>query len=65
MAERTRAALARLIPARPWIALGLLVVGIAITIPSFWLHDLWLALAGLPFLAGALVFLLIPLPFGR
>lgn len=57
--------LERLIPVRPWIALGLLVVGVAITVPAFYLHNLWLALAGAPFLGGALAFLLIPLPYPR
>ena len=57
--------LARLIPVRPWIALALFVIGVAITVPAFYLHSLWLALAGAPFLGGALVFLLLPLPYPR
>lgn len=65
MAEKIRHSLAALIPVRPWIALALLLVGIAISVPAFWLHDLWAALAGLALLVGALLFLLIPLPFPR
>lgn len=57
--------LARLIPLRPWIALALLLTGIAITVLAFWTHDLWLALIGAVPLAGALGFLLIPLPHPR
>ncbi len=57
--------LSRLIPIRPWIALGLFVVGVAITIPAFAYHNLWMALAGAPFLGGALGFLLLPLPYSR
>lgn len=57
--------LARLIPLRPWIALGLLLVGIALTVTAFRTHDFWLALLGGAPLAGALGFLLIPLPHPR
>lgn len=60
-----RSTLARLIPLRPWIALALLLIGIAMTVPAFYLHDLWLALAGAVPLVGALLFLLIPLPHPR
>jgi hypothetical protein len=58
-------ALARLIPIRPWIALSSFLLGAAITVPSFYSHDLWGALIGLAFLGGALVVLLIPLPYPR
>jgi hypothetical protein len=58
-------ALARLIPIRPWIALGNFLLGAAITVPAFIAHDLWLALAGAVFLGGALGALLIPLPYPR
>ena len=58
-------ALARLIPVRPWIALGSFLLGAAITVPAFIAHDLYLAVAGLLFLGGALVTLLIPLPYPR
>ena len=57
--------LARTIPVRPWIALALFVVGVAVTVIAFWLHSLWLAIAGAPFLGGALGFLLLPLPYSR
>jgi general stress protein CsbA len=57
--------LARFIPIRPWVALALLVVGVAMTIPAFYLHNLWLALAGALPLGGALGILLIPLPYPR
>lgn len=57
--------LARVIPLRPWIALALLLTGVTITIAAFRLHDLWLALLGAVPLAGALGFLLIPLPHSR
>jgi hypothetical protein len=57
--------LARLIPLRPWIALALLLTGVAITITAFRQHNLWLALLGGAPLAGALGFLLIPLPHSR
>jgi hypothetical protein len=63
--KRLEARLQRLIPLRPWLALGSFVLGVLITIPAFWLHDLWLALAGAPFLAGGLLILLIPLPYCR
>lgn len=65
MAEKIRQSLAALIPVRPWIALGSLLTGIAISILSFWLHNLWTALLGLALMGGALVFLLIPLPHPR
>ena len=65
MEEKTKARLAPLIGIRPWIALGLLLTGIAITIPAFWIHNLWLALVGLAPLVGSLLFLLIPLPHSR
>lgn len=55
--------LARLIPLRPWIALALFIIGVAITVPAFYLHDLGLALAGALPLGGALGVLLIPLPY--
>ena len=58
-------ALARLIPIRPWIALGSFLLGAAITVPAFIAHDLYLAVAGLVFLGGALITLLIPLPYPR
>ncbi|MEJ2151931.1 MAG: hypothetical protein P8Y29_03015 [Gemmatimonadota bacterium] len=57
--------LTRFIPLRPWVALVLLLIGLAITIPAFKNHSLWLALAGAPFLGGALGILLIPLPYPR
>ncbi|HET6361383.1 MAG TPA: hypothetical protein VFH11_04940, partial [Gemmatimonadota bacterium] len=58
-------ALARLIPIRPWIALGNFLLGAAITVPAFIAHDLYLALLGAVFLGGALFTLLIPLPYSR
>jgi hypothetical protein len=58
-------ALARLIPVRPWIALASFLLGAAITVPAFVSHDLYLALAGAVFLGGALLTLLIPLPYSR
>ena len=57
--------LARLIPLRPWIALGSFVVGVVITVVAFWYHSLWLAVAGAPFLGGGLGVLVIPLPYPR
>ncbi len=57
--------LAKLIPVRPWIALALFLIGVAITVPAFAWSNLWLALAGAPFLGGGLGFLLIPLPYPR
>lgn len=57
--------LSRLIAVRPWIALACLVAGIAITVAAFYIHNLWLALAGAPFLGGAIGVLLIPLPYAR
>lgn len=65
MSEKIRHSLAPLIPLRPWIALALLLTGIAISIPAFWLHNLWAALLGLALMGGALVFLLVPLPHPR
>ncbi|MBW3660254.1 MAG: hypothetical protein KY397_01295 [Gemmatimonadetes bacterium] len=65
MPERIRPSLAPLIPLRPWIALTLLLLGMAVSIPAFWLHHLWAAIVGLLLMGGALVFLLIPLPFPR
>lgn len=65
MTERIKTRLARLIPVRPWIALSMLLLGIAISIPSFYYHDLWTALVGLALMGGALGFLLIPLPYPR
>ena len=58
-------ALARLIPIRPWIALSSFLLGAAITVPAFIGHDLYLALVGAVFLGGALVVLLLPLPYPR
>ncbi|MGH7566070.1 MAG: hypothetical protein ACREK2_04490 [Gemmatimonadota bacterium] len=58
-------ALARLIPVRPWIALTNFLLGAAITAPAFYLHDLLLAVIGLVILGGALLVLLIPLPYPR
>ncbi|MGH7589100.1 MAG: hypothetical protein ACRELU_10965 [Gemmatimonadota bacterium] len=63
--ERIRAALARLIPIRAKIALGSLVLGILLTVVSFYLHDLGLALVGALPLGGSLALLLIPLPHPR
>ena len=63
--ERIHAALARLIPIRAKIALGSLVVGILLTVVSFYLHDLRLALVGALPLGGSLALLLIPLPHPR
>jgi hypothetical protein len=57
--------LTRFIRVRPWIALVFLLIGVAITIPAFKNHNLWLAIAGGPFLGGALGILLIPLPYPR
>lgn len=62
MRERT---LARLIPLRPWMALGSFLLGAALTVPAFYMHDLILAVIGLVVLGGALVVLLIPLPYPR
>ncbi|MFN2383786.1 MAG: hypothetical protein ABR559_05920 [Gemmatimonadota bacterium] len=63
--ERLHAALARLIPVRHWLALASFVTGVLITVCAFHNHNLWLALAGAPFLGGALGVLLIPLPYSR
>ena len=62
MREQT---LARLIPVRPWIALSNFLLGAAITVPAFYMHDLLLAVIGLALLGGALFVLLIPLPYPR
>ncbi len=58
-------ALARLIPLRPWIALTNFLLGAALTVSAFYLHDLLLAVVGLAILGGALFVLLIPLPYPR
>lgn len=63
--ELLHTSLARLIPIRPWLALASFVTGVLITVPAFYLHNLWLALLGAPFLGGALGVLLIPLPYRR
>lgn len=63
--QRIQAALARLIPIRAKLALSSLLLGILLTVVSFWLHDLWLALVGALPLGGALALLLIPLPYPR
>lgn len=63
--DRTRAALARLIPLRARLAFASLALGILLTIPAFYLHDLWLALIGAVPLGAALAILLIPLPHPR
>ena len=63
--DRIRPALARLIPMRAKLALASLVLGILLTVPAFYLHDLWLALIGALPLGGALGLLLIPLPHPR
>lgn len=65
MSEKIRHSLTRLIPVRPWIALALLLTGIAISVSAFWLHHLWGALLGLALMGGALVFLLVPMPHPR
>ena len=57
--------LGRFIGVRPWIALVSFVIGVAITVVAFWLHSLWLALLGAPFLGGGLGVLVIPLPYSR
>jgi hypothetical protein len=57
--------LERFIGVRPWVALLSFLIGVAITVPAFWLHNLWLALAGAPFLGGGLLVLLVPLPYPR
>lgn len=63
--DRIRPALARLIPLRAKLALASLGLGILLTVPAFYLHDLWLALIGALPLGGALALLLIPLPHAR
>lgn len=65
MRGNVRSQLARFIPIRPWVALINLVIGIAITVPAFYLHDLNLALLGAVFLGGALGVLILPLPHPR
>lgn len=65
MEGKTDPRIARLQRARPWIALALLLTGILMTVPAFYLHNLWLALAGLVPLVGSLLFLLIPFPYSR
>lgn len=63
--EAMQKLLTRFIRVRPWAALLFLLIGVAITIPAFKNHNLWLAIAGAPFLGGALGILLIPLPYPR
>lgn len=63
--DRIHAALARLIPLRGKLALASLVLGLLITVPAFYLHDLWLAVIGALPLGGGLALLLIPLPHTR
>lgn len=63
--DRVRAALDRFGALRAKLALGSLVLGILLTIPAFYLHDLWLALIGALPLGGALALLLVPVPHGR
>jgi hypothetical protein len=63
--SRVETMLRRFIGVRPWVALFSFLFGVAITIPAFYLHNLWLALAGAPFLAGGLLILLIPLPYSQ
>lgn len=63
--DRIRAVLARFIPVRAKLALASLVLGVLLTVPAFYLHDLWLALIGALPLGGALALLLIPLPHAR
>lgn len=65
MLANVHLALGRLIPLRPWIALALLLPGIAVSVAAFWLHHLWGALFGLALMGGALVFLLVPMPHPR
>lgn len=62
MREQT---LARLIPVRPWIALGHFLLGGTIAALSFYFHDLLWGAIGLLILGGALGSLLIPLPYSR
>ena len=62
---RMYASLQRFIRIRPWVALASFVLGVVITVPAFYLHNLWLAIAGAPFLAGGLLVLLVPLPYPR
>ena len=63
--EKIRGMLAKLIPVRPYIALGHFVVGALITVMAFYGHSFVLAVIGLLILGGALGFLLIPLPYER
>jgi len=65
LVDRLTPLLARLIPIRGKIALALFVAGLGVTVAAFYRHDLVLAVAGLPLLAGGLGFLFIPLPFRR
>lgn len=62
---RTEELLRRFIPMRPWVALASFVIGVLITVYAFWIHSLGLALLGVPFLAGGLIVLLLPLPYPR
>ena len=62
MREQT---LARLIPLRPWIALGHFLLGGTIAALSFYFHDLLWAAIGLVIVGGALGSLLVPLPYPR
>ena len=57
--------LTRLIPVRPWIALGHFLLGGMIAALSFYFHDLLWATIGLVIVGGALGSLLIPLPYPR
>ena len=57
--------LGRFIAMRPWIALASFIVGVAITVVAFWIHSLWLAILGAPFLGGGIGVLVIPLPDSR
>ena len=63
--DHIRAALDRFIRVRAKLALASLLLGILLTVPAFYLHDLWLALIGALPLGGALVLLFIPLPHRR
>jgi hypothetical protein len=47
------------------MALGSFLLGAALTVPAFYMHNLTLAVVGLVVLGGALVVLLIPLPYPR
>ena len=63
--EALQRMLARLIPIRPYIALGHFLVGAPITVVAFYGHSFVLAVIGLLILGGALGVLLIPLPYDR